>query len=315
MQSFDFFLVFFLVQDKTVRGNSGRARAKSGSSEGDIEVAQAIVDDSLKLWLYQVGRCDLLTAEQEMDLARRVAEGSGIDRERLIEANLRLVVSIARKYVGKGLSMSDLIQEGNMGLIRAVQKFDYRKGYRFSTYATWWIRQAVSRAVSDQSRTIRVPVHVAEMLGKISRCRSSLLVDLGREPTHEELARAVGMSLPKLQGFLMILPDAVSLDAPLLSSDDSSLSDLVQDSESEHSDWIDQTHVREGLMAAMARLETRERDVLMMRYGMVDGQMHTLEDVAKHFEVTRERVRQIEQKGLKKLKYGDSAKELQALLM
>ena len=273
----------------------------------------ALIDDPLKLWLEEVGRTPLLTVEQELELSERLANGCQESKQRMVESNLRLVVSIAKKFIGRGLSLSDMIQEGNLGLIRAAEKFDYRKGYRFSTYATWWIRQSITRAIADQSRTIRVPVHVTELMGRVSRIHSALTQTLGREPSIEEVAKVAEMSAERVRQVLTTIPDALSLDAPMGESDDSQLSETVGSGESSQSDWVDRAHIREGVFSALKHLEPRERDVLILRYGLFDGQPLTLEEVAAHFQVTRERVRQIEQKGLKKLKRPEVAGQLRSL--
>lgn len=294
-------------------GKSGRPD-RSGSTD-EADQVSAFLEDPLKLWLNEVGKTPLLTAEQELQLAEGAAAGSNECKRRLVQANLRLVVSVAKKFVGRGLSLPDMIQEGNLGLIRAVEKFDYRKGYRFSTYATWWIKQAISRAIADQSRTIRVPVHVAETMGRVGRVYGCLTQSLGRDPTLEEVATAAELPVERVRQVLATIPDALSLDAPMGDSEDSHLSETIRDSSGEDQEaWIEQAHLQEGLSTAMSSLEPRERDVLVMRYGLFGGQAHTLEEVATHFQVTRERIRQIEQKGLKKLKRPELAGQLKSLV-
>lgn len=264
------------------------------------------VDDSLRLWLHQIGRTALLTSEQEAEVARESAEGCEDSRQRLVTANLRLVVSIAKKYSGRGLSLPDLIQEGNIGLMRAAKKFDYRKGFRFSTYATWWIRQAITRAISDHGRTIRVPVHVAELAARINRVSAAMQQELGRDPTEEEIAERTGVELEKVRQCLQTVPDAVSLETPFGESDESTLQDVVGDVHCTESD-IERNNVRQTVMHALDSLDEREREVLILRFGFRDGNPRTLEEVAHALQITRERVRQIEQKGLKKLKTLDLA--------
>ncbi|MBS1708953.1 MAG: sigma-70 family RNA polymerase sigma factor [Armatimonadetes bacterium] len=262
-----------------------------------VDVTRGL-DDTVRMWLQRIGQIPLLTVEKEQELAKGVAEGSQMCRAMLIEANLRLVVNIAKKFANRGVSLPDLIQEGNIGLMRAVEKFDHRRGFRFSTYATWWIRQSVSRAVFDQGRTIRVPVHVAEGISKVLRIQCQLAQEMGREPSEQEIALKAGMSLQKVQALVSAIPDALSLESPIGEQEDGSLADVV-------GDFCDQYAIssdRQILVEAMADLEPRERELLLLRYGFQDGEPHTLEDVARKLNVTRERVRQIEQKGLKKLK-------------
>ncbi len=262
------------------------------------------------MWLNKIGQIPLLTVEQERELAKGIAEGSQMCRAMLIEANLRLVVNIAKKFAGRGVSLPDLIQEGNVGLMRAVEKFDHRRGFRFSTYATWWIRQSVSRAVFDQGRTIRVPVHVAEGIAKVLRVQSQLAQDLGRDPTDEETAVKAGMSADRVRALVKAIPDALSLESPIGEQEDGSLADIIGAS----SEAFDLGHDRQSLVQAMAHLEPRERELIMLRYGFLDGEPHTLDDVARQLNVTRERVRQIEQRGLKKLKCASVADALRERL-
>ncbi|MBX3112148.1 MAG: sigma-70 family RNA polymerase sigma factor [Fimbriimonadaceae bacterium] len=262
------------------------------------------------MWLQRIGQIPLLTAEKERDLAQGVAEGSQMCRAMLIEANLRLVVNIAKRFAGRGVSLPDLIQEGNIGLMRAVEKFDHTRGFRFSTYATWWIRQSVSRAVYDQGRTIRVPVHVAEGISKVLKVQGQLAQELGREPTDEEVAVKAGLDLERVRALVQAIPDALSLESPLGEQEEGSLADLVGD----RGETFELDFDRQTLVDALQGLEPRERELIMLRYGFNDGVPHTLEDVARHLNVTRERVRQIEQKGLKKLKCPTVADALRARL-
>jgi RNA polymerase primary sigma factor len=248
-------------------------------------------DDSVGSWLSSIGTFRILTSEQELDLARSAAEGSAYARNRLIESNLKLVVSIARKYAGRGVSMSDLIQEGNIGLIKAVSKFDYRKGYRFSTYATWWIRQAVSRCVHEQSRVVRLPVHVAEQLSKVSRVSGVLLQELGREPSSEEIASRIGVTVAQLDSWMAFAQDALSLETPLAEAEDGSLFDVIE-SESEPPDaWIEREEHRQTADLALAELGEVEGQIVKMRFGFLDGEAKTLGQIARALGMTRDTVR------------------------
>lgn len=273
------------------------------------------VDDSVKMWLRKIGRIPLLTAEQELSLARSAQTGSAPCKQILIESNLRLVVSIAKKFLGRGLSMQDLIQEGNMGLIRAVEKFDANRGFRFSTYATWWIRQAISRAISDQGRTIRVPVHTLEAVNRLMRAANQLQQTLGREPTTLELADELGITEDKVHDFLRAITEPLSLETPIGESEDSTLAEFIVDGQGETpADAAVRSVLRRRIDDVLGALTEREREVILMRFGLVDGQPHTLEEVARSFQVTRERIRQIEQKSLKKLKHPSRSRHLQELL-
>ncbi|MFQ3668308.1 MAG: sigma-70 family RNA polymerase sigma factor [Fimbriimonadaceae bacterium] len=273
------------------------------------------VEDSVRMWLRRIGRTALLTPEQELHIARLADQGCPQCKLLMIEANLRLVVSIAKKFVGRGLSMQDLIQEGNMGLIRAVEKFDYRRGYRFSTYATWWIRQAISRAISDHSRTIRIPVHTLEAVNKLMRTTTQLQQRLGREPTEQEIAEELGLSAEKVREFLRAIAEPVSLEAPIGESEDAALSEFLVDQRGETpAEAAIRSMIRTRIADILDTLSVRERDVILMRYGLLDGRAHTLEEVAKRFQVTRERIRQIEQKTLKKLKHPSRARKLLEVL-
>ncbi|MDK3155845.1 sigma-70 family RNA polymerase sigma factor [Kamptonema cortianum] len=269
--------------------------------EGRRDEASASVEDTLRQWLIQVGRTPLLTAEQELALAKEAAEGSELCKRKLIEANLRLVVCIAKRFKNRGISLPDLIQEGNIGLIRAVEKFDYRRGYRFSTYATWWIKQAISRAISDQARTIRVPVHVIEATARLIRISHILQQDLGREPTAEEIGSRAKMPADKVEAMLSVLPEALSLETPVGEGEGSRLLDLIG-TDAESTRTIDLFHLRQVIHQALTELDEKEREVLCMRFGIDTGISSTLDEVAHHLSLTRERVRQIECRALKHLR-------------
>ncbi len=269
------------------------------------------VDDPVRMYLREIGRIPLLTFEQELDLAKRILEGDEEAEKRLAESNLRLVVSIAKKYVGRGMLFLDLIQEGNMGLIKAVEKFDYTKGFKFSTYATWWIRQAITRAIADQARTIRIPVHMVETINKLIRTSRHLLQQLGREPTPEEIAEEMEIPVEKVMEIQKIAQDPVSLETPIGEEDDSHLGDFIQDDDSPAPhDSAAYTLLKEQLEDVMNTLTPREAKVLKLRFGLEDGKARTLEEVGREFEVTRERIRQIEAKALRKLRHPSRSKKL-----
>ena len=269
------------------------------------------VDDPVRMYLREIGRIPLLTFEQELELAKKILEGDEEAKQQLAESNLRLVVSIAKKYVGRGMLFLDLIQEGNMGLIKAVEKFDYTKGFKFSTYATWWIRQAITRAIADQARTIRIPVHMVETINKLIRISRHLLQQLGREPTQEELAEEMEMPLDKVIEIQKIAQDPVSLETPIGEEDDSHLGDFIQDDDSPAPhDSAAYTLLKEQLEEVMDTLTPREAMVLKLRFGLEDGKARTLEEVGREFEVTRERIRQIEAKALRKLRHPSRSKKL-----
>ena len=269
------------------------------------------VDDPVRMYLREIGRIPLLTFEEELDLAQKVLEGDEDAKQKLAESNLRLVVSIAKKYVGRGMLFLDLIQEGNMGLIKAVEKFDYKKGYKFSTYATWWIRQAITRAIADQARTIRIPVHMVETINKLIRTSRHLLQMLGREPTPEEIAQEMEISVEKVMEIQKIAQDPVSLETPIGEEDDSHLGDFIPDDESPAPhDSAAYTLLKEQLEEVMSTLTPREAKVLKLRFGLEDGKARTLEEVGKEFQVTRERIRQIEAKALRKLRHPSRSKRL-----
>ena len=269
------------------------------------------VDDPVRMYLREIGRIPLLTFEQELDLAQRILDGDEEAKQKLAESNLRLVVSIAKKYVGRGMLFLDLIQEGNMGLIKAVEKFDYTKGFKFSTYATWWIRQAITRAIADQARTIRIPVHMVETINKLIRTSRHLLQQLGREPSPEEIAEEMEIPVEKVMEIQKIAQDPVSLETPIGEEDDSHLGDFIQDDDSPAPhDSAAYTLLKEQLEEVMSTLTPREAKVLKLRFGLEDGKARTLEEVGREFEVTRERIRQIEAKALRKLRHPSRSKKL-----
>ena len=269
------------------------------------------VDDPVRMYLREIGKIPLLSYDKELELAKRILEGDEEAKQELAEANLRLVVSIAKKYVGRGMLFLDLIQEGNMGLIKAVEKFDYTKGFKFSTYATWWIRQAITRAIADQARTIRIPVHMVETINRLIRTSRHLLQQLGREPTPEEIAKEMDMSVEKVMEIQKIAQDPVSLETPIGEEDDSHLGDFIQDEDSPAPhDAASYTLLREQLEEVMNTLTPREAKVLKLRFGLEDGKARTLEEVGREFQVTRERIRQIEAKALRKLRHPSRSKKL-----
>jgi RNA polymerase primary sigma factor len=267
------------------------------------------------MWLHRIGKISLLNADDEVSLARHARDGCSDCKMALIEANLRLVVSIAKRFAGRGLAMHDLIQEGNLGLIRAVEKFDPDRGFRFSTYATWWVRQAISRAISDHGRTIRVPVHTLEAVNRMMKVNNQLQQDLGREATAAEIAAVLGLPTERVEEFFRAISDPLSLDTPVGDSEDAALGEFVVDRQSETpADAAARSIMRGKIEDVLWTLADREREVIVMRYGLLDGQPHTLEEVARCFQVTRERIRQIEQKSLKKLKHPSRSQPLQELL-
>ncbi|MDO4633813.1 MAG: RNA polymerase sigma factor RpoD [Eubacteriales bacterium] len=283
----------------------------------DADVLEGVsTEDPVRMYLKEIGNVPLLTSEEEVELARRVEEGDETAKKQLIEANLRLVVSIAKKYVGRGMPFLDLIQEGNMGLMKAVDKFDYAKGFKFSTYATWWIRQAITRGIADTGRTIRVPVHMVETINKTLRMTRTLLQELGREPTPEEVAERLGVPVSRVREVLKISRDPVSLDTPIGEEDDSHLGDFIEDDSAlSPADSAAFSMLREELATALESLTDRERQVVQLRFGLIDGRARTLEEVGKEFNVTRERIRQIEAKALRKLRHPSRSKRLRDFLI
>ncbi len=272
-------------------------------------------DDPVRMYLKEIGKVPLLTADEEIELATRMSEGDEEAKRRMAEANLRLVVSIAKRYVGRGMLFLDLIQEGNLGLIKAVEKFDYTKGYKFSTYATWWIRQAITRAIADQARTIRIPVHMVETINKVIRVSRQLLQELGHDPSAEEIAKEMGMPVEKVRDILKIAQEPVSLETPIGEEEDSHLGDFIPDEDaSEPSEAASFSLLKEQLMEVLDTLTPREKKVLELRFGIVDGRTRTLEEVGKEFNVTRERIRQIEAKALRKLRHPSRSRKLKDFL-
>ena len=282
----------------------------------DLSVPEGVsIEDPVRMYLKEIGKVPLLTAEEEIELAQKMEQGDEDAKKRLAEANLRLVVSIAKRYVGRGMLFLDLIQEGNLGLIKAVEKFDYRKGYKFSTYATWWIRQAITRAIADQARTIRIPVHMVETINKLIRVSRQLLQELGREPTPEEIAEEMDMSVERVREILKISQEPVSLETPIGEEEDSHLGDFIQDDNVPvPADAAAFTLLKEQLVEVLGTLTEREQKVLRLRFGLDDGRARTLEEVGKEFNVTRERIRQIEAKALRKLRHPSRSRKLKDYL-
>ncbi|HIZ06431.1 MAG TPA: RNA polymerase sigma factor RpoD [Candidatus Eubacterium avistercoris] len=282
----------------------------------DLSVPDGVsIEDPVRMYLKEIGKVPLLTAEEEIELAQKMEEGDQEAKKRLAEANLRLVVSIAKRYVGRGMLFLDLIQEGNLGLIKAVEKFDYRKGYKFSTYATWWIRQAITRAIADQARTIRIPVHMVETINKLIRVSRQLLQELGREPSPEEIAEEMDMPVERVREILKISQEPVSLETPIGEEEDSHLGDFIQDDNVPvPSDAAAFTLLKEQLVEVLGTLTEREQKVLRLRFGLDDGRARTLEEVGKEFSVTRERIRQIEAKALRKLRHPSRSRKLKDYL-
>ncbi|MEI8377387.1 MAG: RNA polymerase sigma factor RpoD [bacterium] len=283
--------------------------------EVDVKAPKGIsIDDPVRMYLREIGRIQLLTADEEIDLARKIVKGGQVGiiaKRKLVQANLRLVVSIAKKYVGRGMLFLDLIQEGNLGLIRAAEKFDHERGYKFSTYATWWIRQAITRAIADQARTIRIPVHMVETINKLKKVTRKLAQDFSRKPSEEELAKAMGITINKLREIIKVAQEPLSLETPIGKEEDSRLGDFIEDRDADAPvKTVAHELLREDLAEVLSSLSPRERDVLRLRFGMDDGRQRTLEEVGQLFGVTRERIRQIEAKALRKLRHPNRSRRL-----
>jgi len=283
----------------------------------DEEITKDVnINDPVRMYLKEIGRISLLSPEEELKLSIQIANGDEDAKQQLAESNLRLVVSIAKRYVGRGLLFLDLIQEGNIGLMKAVDKFDYDKGYKFSTYATWWIRQAITRALADQARTIRVPVHMVETINKMARIQRQMTLELNREPTDDEIAKKMGISVDKVREVMKISQEPVSLETPIGEEDDSHLSDFIKDKSSmSPEEYATNEILKEEIKNVLMTLQEREQEVLELRFGLVDGTCHTLEEVGKRFNVTRERIRQIEAKALRKLRHPSRAKKLKDFMV
>ncbi len=296
-------------------GGESIAPASNEELESVLSADGISIDDPVKVYLKEIGRVPLLSAEEEVELAIRMSEGDVAAKKRLSEANLRLVVSIAKRYVGRGMQFLDLIQEGNLGLIKAVEKFDHTKGFKFSTYATWWIRQAITRAIADQARTIRIPVHMVETINKVKKVNSQLLHENGHEPTNEQIAEKLEMPVEKLREIMRVAQEPVSLETPIGEEEDSHLGDFIPDEDAPApSDVASHTMLKEQLAEVLSTLTPREEKVLRLRFGLEDGRSRTLEEVGKEFNVTRERIRQIEAKALRKLRHPSRSKKLKDFL-
>ena len=310
-----------VVAEADVDSSSGEARIKPREEAEEIilndeDITKDVnINDPVRMYLKEIGRISLLSSTEEMEISQRVAAGDEEAKRILAESNLRLVVSIAKRYVGRGLLFLDLIQEGNIGLMKAVEKFDYDKGYKFSTYATWWIRQAITRALADQARTIRVPVHMVETINKMSRIQRQLTLELNREPSEEELAKKMGISIDKVREVIKISQEPVSLETPIGEEEDSHLGDFLKDESSlSPEEYTENEILKEEIKEVLMSLQAREQEVLELRFGLIDGTCHTLEEVGKKFNVTRERIRQIEAKALRKLRHPSRAKKLRDFL-
>ncbi len=305
-----------LDADKDLDEDDGVVLTKTGEIDVEATVPKTFpTDDPVRMYLKEIGKVSLLTAEEERELAIRMEQGDEEAKKKLCESNLRLVVSIAKRYLNRGLSFLDLIQEGNLGLIKAVDKFDYTKGYKFSTYATWWIRQAITRSIADQARTIRIPVHMVETINKLIRVSRQLLQEYGREPTSEEIAKEMGITVEKVREIKKISQDPVSLETPIGEEEDSHLGDFIPDDDVPTPvDAAAYSMLKEQLMEVLDTLSEREKKVLMLRFGLEDGRPRTLEEVGKEFNVTRERIRQIEAKALRKLRHPSRSKKLKDYL-
>ena len=310
------FSVLMNIEDDTDDEDEGVVLDKDGSIDVDATVPKGIsVDDPVRMYLKEIGKVSLLTADEEIELAKRMEAGDEYAKMKLCEANLRLVVSIAKRYVGRGMLFLDLIQEGNLGLIKAVDKFDYRKGYKFSTYATWWIRQAITRSIADQARTIRIPVHMVETINKLIRVSRQLLQTYGREPSPEEIAKEMGITVDKVREIQKIAQEPVSLETPIGEEEDSHLGDFIPDDDvPAPAEAAAFSMLKEQLVEVLDTLTDREQKVLKLRFGLDDGRSRTLEEVGKEFDVTRERIRQIEAKALRKLRHPSRSKKLKDYL-
>ena len=296
-------------------GGESIAPASNEELESVLSADGISIDDPVKVYLKEIGRVPLLSAEEEVELAIRMSEGDVAAKKRLSEANLRLVVSSAKRYVGRGMQFLDLIQEGNLGLIKAVEKFDHTKGFKFSTYATWWIRQAITRAIADQARTIRIPVHMVETINKVKKVNSQLLHENGHEPTNEQIAEKLEMPVEKVREIMRVAQEPVSLETPIGEEEDSHLGDFIPDEDAPApSDVASHTMLKEQLAEVLSTLTPREEKVLRLRFGLEDGRSRTLEEVGKEFNVTRERIRQIEAKALRKLRHPSRSKKLKDFL-
>ncbi len=302
--------------EDSANGESLKIKEEEPVLLDDAEITKDVnINDPVRMYLKEIGRISLLSNEEEMNISIRIADGDEEAKRILAESNLRLVVSIAKRYVGRGLLFLDLIQEGNIGLMKAVDKFDYDKGYKFSTYATWWIRQAITRALADQARTIRVPVHMVETINKMVRIQRQMTLELNREPSEEEIAKKMGVSIDKVREVIKISQEPVSLETPIGEEDDSHLGDFLKDENSlSPEEYTENEILKEEIKEVLQTLQPREQEVLELRFGLVDGTCHTLEDVGKRFNVTRERIRQIEAKALRKLRHPSRAKKLRDFL-
>ncbi|MBS5138265.1 MAG: RNA polymerase sigma factor RpoD [Negativibacillus massiliensis] len=304
-----------IVDDIDLSDLDGKDLDGDKDDDALLSVDGISIDDPVKVYLKEIGRVPLLTPEEEIELAERMAQGDPYARKRLSEANLRLVVSIAKRYVGRGMQFLDLIQEGNLGLIKAVEKFDHTKGFKFSTYATWWIRQAITRAIADQARTIRIPVHMVETINKVKKVSSQLLHKNGHDPTAEEIAAELDMPIDKVREIMRVAQEPVSLETPIGEEEDSHLGDFIEDSDAPApADAASHTLLKEQLEDVLSTLTPREKKVLELRFGLEDGRNRTLEEVGKEFNVTRERIRQIEAKALRKLRHPSRSKRLKDFL-
>src|SRR5690625_1013265 len=307
-----------ILADGSDNGTDSKAEEDQEDDDDGEEIAVPEgngLDDPVRMYLKEIGRVPLLTSEDEVELAKRIEQGDELAKRRLAEANLRLVVSIAKRYVGRGMLFLDLIQEGNLGLIKAVEKFDFRKGTKFSTYATWWIRQAITRAIADQARTIRIPVHMVETINKLIRISRQLLQELGREPTPEEIAEEMDLTVERVREIMKIAQEPVSLETPIGEEEDSHLGDFIPDEDViAPADAATFTMLREQLIDVLDTLTPREQKVLRLRFGLDDGRARTLEEVGREFDVTRERIRQIEAKALRKLRHPSRSKKLKDFL-